>query len=315
VDLGSWRVAFNGSEPVRVATMRRFATRFEAANFSLDRFLPCYGLAEATLFVCGKHFDDRRDVISDDDRVRPSGVLGLTTSPVAVGCPRSEEAVVVAPQSAVVASDGEVGEVWLHGDHISPGYFAADPDIAATFSAHLPQLAGPRFFRTGDLGFRWRDRLFITGRLKDLIIVRGRNIHPHDVEQAATNCVHPLVARKRAIAFGACPLGVDAEVLVVAQEVARKPLAIDDLRAAVESVRAAVTNAIGVAPAHVVLTPPGALPVTTSGKPRRALARDLYESGELGAALSRKWESLGGTVEARKKRPFRRSLNKLYERP
>ncbi|MEO8306928.1 MAG: fatty acyl-AMP ligase [Pseudomonadota bacterium] len=271
LDLSAWRNALNGSEPVRAATLDRFARAFAPCGFDRRAFLPCYGLAEATLMVTAPD-PDRRGV-----RRRADGSPLPNDSPDGhVGCgnpPGNTRIAIVDPGTRVRVRDTEVGEVWVDGPSVARGYFDDVQACAATFGAMLSGEEGS-WLRTGDLGFINEGSLFITGRLRELIVVLGRNIFPTDIERTA-ELVDAAVGS--AAAF---PVDVqDSERLVVAvelrREVARSGGTVDaaDLQ---RRIAVAISCEHEIAPHEVVLLSWGRLPRTTSGKISRIGVRDAY---------------------------------------
>ncbi|HEX5717148.1 MAG TPA: amino acid adenylation domain-containing protein [Thermoanaerobaculia bacterium] len=244
LDLSSWRVAFNGAEPVRAATLDAFAEAFASSGFRREAFYPCYGLAEATLFVSG-----------GDPEVAPRVAGNL------VSCGRAwpgERITVVDPETRRELPAGEEGEICVSGPSVADGYWEGE-----SFGG---------FLRTGDLGrLDELGELFVTGRLKDLIVVRGRNFYPHDVERTAEES-HPALRPGGGAAFSVEVEG--EERLVVVHEVERRREA--EAREAAEAIRAAVLREHEVSPHEVVPIRAGTLPKTSSGKVRRGACRDLY---------------------------------------
>jgi acyl-CoA synthetase (AMP-forming)/AMP-acid ligase II len=271
VDLGRWRLAFCGAEPVRARTMRGFAAAFAAVGFDARALYPCYGLAEATVFVTGS---------------RPGG--GIRTAPdrggaEIVGCgraPPGAEVAIVDPETRRVVPDGTIGEVWVRGDHVAAGYWDR-PDLTdATFRARPAPDDGRRFLRTGDLGWLDEGELYLKSRLKDLIIWQGGNIHPEDIEATCAQA-HPAFAGAGA-AFAV--EAADSEAVVVVQELAPAPGRTVDAAAALHALTAAVAAAHGVYLSDALLVPPGTMPRTTSGKVQRGACRALYAAGALSAS-------------------------------
>ncbi|WP_437982708.1 amino acid adenylation domain-containing protein [Sorangium sp. So ce117] len=290
LDLGSWKVAFNGAEPIRAATLDRFAEAFAPAGFRRDAFYPCYGLAEATLLVTGGAAD-APPVVRAVDRVglaqgdavfeprRPEDGVSL------VGCggsPAGDEVRIVDPETLRPCKDERVGEIWVAGASVAQGYWERPEETALTFEARLSTGEGP-FLRTGDLGFSSRGELYVTGRLKDLIIVRGRNIYPQDIELTSEES-HPGLRAGGGAAFS---VDVDGEErIVIVQELGRRAPASEpaELGAAIER---AVADRHEVAVHAVVLIKPGNLPRTTSGKVQRRACRARFLDGKLDAV----WQS------------------------
>ncbi|MEM7585039.1 MAG: amino acid adenylation domain-containing protein, partial [Acidobacteriota bacterium] len=281
LDLSSWRVAFNGAEPIRARTLDRFADRFGAHGFSRRAFYPCYGLAEATLFVSGGA-PYQGPVLRDYDpealehgRAQPAGEA---PSRSLVGCGRSwmeQRVLTVDPQTREPLVEGVIGEVWVAGPSVAGGYWRREESSRETFEARLANGEGP-FLRTGDLGFLDDGDVFIAGRLKDLIILRGRNLYPQDIEQTVETSARGLRLGCSA-AFSVDVAG--AERLVVVQEVDLKKR--QDGAAMLAAVRGAVADVHQASLHELVLVPPHAVPKTSSGKIQRRRCRKLYLDGKL----------------------------------
>jgi acyl-CoA synthetase (AMP-forming)/AMP-acid ligase II len=274
VDLTCWKVAFNGAEPVRPETLRRFADTFAPVGFDPAALHPCYGLAEATLMVSGtgRLRGPRTLTVGAAElgrrRVVPAAgglVLAGSGAPVAPGA-----VAIVEPRTGRRCGPGEVGEIWVAGEHVALGYWRRPAATEETFRAPLD---GRPHLRTGDLGVLVDGELHVVGRIKDLVIVRGRNHYPHDVEHTAT-AAHPAL---RACAAFAVP-APDGERLVVVAEVRREHRHTLDAREVRASVRAAVLAEHGTS-AVVALTSFGRLPTTSSGKIMRAATRTRYLAG------------------------------------
>ena len=204
LDLSSWENAFNSAEPIRAETLDRFATTFEPCGFVREAFYPCYGLAEATLFVSGGF-----------KRAAPKA-----TQQTIVGCGQTwldQKIVIVEPETFRPCAEQKVGEIWISGPNVAQGYWNKSEDTEQTFQAYLAG-EGP-FLRTGDLGFLKDGELFVTGRLKDLIIIRGRNHHPQDIELTVEN-TYPSLRQGCSAAFSVEVNG--EERLVVVAEVERR---------------------------------------------------------------------------------------------
>ena len=264
LDLRQCRIAFCGAEPVRRTTMTAFSERFAPGGFAASSLYPCYGLAEAVTFVAGGFLSSAREAQDHE----------------AVSCGRraaGSTIVIVHPETGKQCVDGDVGEVWVAGPHVAAGYMNQPEESQAQFAATLPNHVGRTFLRTGDLGTMIEGELTITGRIKDIIIHRGENIHAVDVE-AAVVVSHPDVS-KVAAAFGCVIDG--RECLVIVQELARGAVPPDPgaLRQAAED---AVALLFGIRLHDHVVVRTGAIPKTTSGKVRRDEARRLYVAGLLG---------------------------------
>jgi acyl-CoA synthetase (AMP-forming)/AMP-acid ligase II len=281
LDLSSWRVAFCGAEPVRAETLERFARRFEPVGFRHEAFYPCYGMAEATLFVSGGR-PGRGPVIKTVDgealerhRVQAPGAAATRRRLVGCGHAQGDQVIaVVDPESAVPCPDGQVGEVWVSGANVAPGYWGRTD---AAFRTRLADGTGS-FLRTGDLGFLDGGELYITGRIKELIIVRGRNLYPHDVERCVAQS-HALLEGAMGAAFS---LDLDEEErLVVVHEVARRRPSDGEMLDAHWAATEAVARDLDAHLHELVLLLPGGLPKTSSGKLQRGRCRDLYRSDRL----------------------------------
>jgi amino acid adenylation domain-containing protein len=270
LDLRSWRVAFNGAEPVRAATLQRFAETFAPCGFRPEAFYPCYGLAEATLFVAG------------GERGRRPRVASSGGSRGAVSCGRAwmgQRLAIADPETGLELPPGSVGEVWISGPSVARGYWENEEATERDFNAYLLTPEGPGdgpFLRTGDLGFLADGELYVTGRLKDLIILRGRNHYPQDLELTAESS-HADLRPGGGAAFSIEAAG--EERLVIVHEIERRRRA--DFEAVAEAVRRAVAAEHEVQVHEVVLIRQGGLPKTSSGKVQRRLCKQLYLANEL----------------------------------
>ena len=279
LDLRSWTVAFNGAEPIRQSTIDRFVTEFEPCGFRREVFHPCYGLAEATLFVSGGLKHDP-PVIATVKRtaleLKEVVVTDAADKNVAslVGSGRSwfdQQILIVDPVSLLECGPGTIGEIWVSGPHIARGYWDRPEESELTFKAHLAGTGAGPYLRTGDLGFMREGELFVTGRLKDLIIIRGRNYFPQDIELKVEGS-HASLRQGSGAAFSVDVLG--EEHLVVAQEVDRhRDL---DLTQVIGAIRQAVTEEFELQVYAVVLLKAGSLPKTSSGKIQRHACRASF---------------------------------------
>lgn len=276
LDLSGWRVAFTGAEPVRAATLRRFAERFRAVGFRPASFYPCYGLAEATLFVAGPDPESGPRSVAFCPRALAEGRLEPSSEGrelVAHGAVRPGQDLAIIDSGRRVP-EGQVAEIWIRGPNVASGYHGL------TTGAFEQELDGePGWLRTGDLGAVLDGELFVCGRIKDLILHAGHNIYPQDVERAIEGSDAGFAPN------GCVAFSIDdgeRERLVAVAELDRKwvrhPERFEALRA---SARRAVFQAEGVELHELRLLRPGGLPRTTSGKPRRAACKSAFESGEL----------------------------------
>ncbi|HYX26461.1 MAG TPA: amino acid adenylation domain-containing protein [Thermoanaerobaculia bacterium] len=270
LDLASWEVAFNGAEPVRPDTLERFAAAFAPQGFRREAFYPCYGLAEATLFVSGGGK-------GAPPVVAAAGARGL------VGCGHpwmDQRLAVVDPQSGRPAGAGQEGEIWISGPSVAQGYWgqpeATERDFRARLAGTLEDPGEGPFLRTGDLGFLSGGELFVTGRIKDLLIIRGRNLYPQDVERTVEES-HPALRAGCGAAFAV--EGDGEERLVVVQEL--DPHRGDEAGVALEALRQAVAEEHEVQVHQAVLVRAGTIPKTSSGKIQRHAARAAFLAGTL----------------------------------
>jgi acyl-CoA synthetase (AMP-forming)/AMP-acid ligase II/acyl carrier protein len=285
LDLSCWEVAFTGAEPIRARTLDHFTEAFASCGFRRETFYPCYGLAEATLIVTGGPRQTLPTVVDVDPvalahhsvhRVsdRQDEARTLVASGGRLPGQRIE---IVHPDAHVVCPEGRVGEIWVQGPSVAQGYYGLPEVTEATFGARLADTDEGPFLRTGDLGFLDGDRLYVTGRLKDLIIIRGRNFYPQDIE-------HTVERSHDAFRTGYCAaLTVDdgvQEQLVIVQEIEPRRRDVD-LDAAIQAIRRAVAAQHELQAHAIVLAKAGVLPKTTSGKTRRFAVRELYLDGKL----------------------------------
>lgn len=280
LDLSSWRLAFSGAEPVRHDTLRDFIDRFGAAGFPATSVYPCYGLAEATLFVTGGLRG--QGLVAQGfspERLRQGKVVADEAGPLLVscGCPVSGHGVeIVSTDTLTPLPDGEVGEIWAWGPSLGQGYWRRPRETEETFV----ERGGRRWLRTGDLGFRHGGNLYVAGRLKDLIIVRGHNLYPQDLERVIEAEVD-AVRKGRVTAFSV--EGVEGEGIGVAVEVSRSLQKLVPVDALVEALSRAVSEVCGEPLSVALLLNPGALPKTSSGKLQRSACRQGWRGGSLDA--------------------------------
>ncbi|HEX8337892.1 MAG TPA: fatty acyl-AMP ligase, partial [Pyrinomonadaceae bacterium] len=284
LDLGSWTTAFNGAEPVRPQTLERFARAFEPCGFRRESFFPCYGLAEATLLVAVKESAGAPTVLCLDRRELQDGRVaevgdGCEEARPLVSCggsPPEQQVRIVDPETCVACAEGKVGEVWVGGPSVAQGYWNRPEETERTFGARLADTGEGPFLRTGDLGFLHGGELYVTGRLKDLVIIRGVNHYPQDIERTVEES-HEELRPDGGAAFSVEEGG--EERLVVVQEVSsRHPSDPDEI---VGAIRRAVSEEHEVSPHAVVLLRPGSIPKTSSGKIQRHACRAAFLSGGL----------------------------------
>ncbi len=287
LDLSSWRVAFNGAEPINSKTLERFTQRFENFGFRRSAFFPCYGLAEATLFVAGGTVSDepvvqhfRLDALT---RGQVVGALDPTQSVALVGCgSRSIETQVriVDPQTGQVCPPDVVGEVWVSSPSVGLGYWNRQLESAETFEATLE--GEPfKFLRTGDAGFVRHGELFLAGRIKDLVIQHGVNYYPQDIERVVEDA-HTALAKNASAAFSVNDDEEEhsREKLVVLAELARGAR-LSTLAEIEHAVRDAVAANMQLHLHSIKILKAGAIPRTSSGKIQRSTCRAWYRHGNL----------------------------------
>ncbi len=289
LDLSCWEVAFCGAEPVRAATLERFAAKFAPYGFRFQAFAPCLGMAESTLMTsCTPQ--PQAPVITTfaanalaHNRVELATPLDLATERVqrlvSSGQPWLDQTFcIVNPERRMRSAPDEIGEIWIAGPSVADGYWRRPEESAQTFAATLADTGEGPFLRSGDLGFIYNGELFVTGRLKDLIIIRGKNYYPQDLEVSAEEA-HPALQPGCAVAFSV--EAANEERLVIVQEVARTHLR----TLQVEEVTAAILNAISqthqLQVSAILLLRPGRMLKTSSGKLQRRATRQAYLDGTL----------------------------------
>lgn len=310
LDLSSWRVAFDGAEPVNPSTMRRFATKFGPAGFRSRTFLPCYGLAEGSLIVTGSE-RDAPPVTRWLDRARLAAGEVVSTRPASLGAVEivssgrpvgGAEVVIAHDEDRAPLPATSVGEIWVRGPSVGAGYWGRREQSAAVFGATLPGRPGGLFLRTGDLGFLADGELYVTGRVKDLIIVRGRNIYPQDVELAAQES-HPRLRQGGGAAF---TVGrADNEHLVLVQVAAASQQA--ELQELITAIRRDVYDSLQVQLDAVALIRPSALPKTSSGKIQRSRCRAAFLAGELNPVAEWRANGMAGDLHGLRHRQWNSS--------
>jgi acyl-CoA synthetase (AMP-forming)/AMP-acid ligase II len=287
IDLSGWKVAFTGAEQVRADTIARFAETFAPHGFDPGAFWPGYGMAEASVLISAGHRG--RGAVT-----RTVGRAGLQRhvveapsgeddAQVLVGCGRElvgERIAIVDAETCRRVAPVQVGEVWVRGANVARGYWGNDTASGVTFAARIDGEAAADWLRTGDLGFLDDEgELYITGRIKELIIIRGINHYPQDIEHTVQRC-HPALTAHGGAAF-AVEEADGSERFVVVQEVERTLRHALDTGDVIAAIREAIVDEHEIAPYRIVLLRPGALPKTSSGKIQRNLARELWRQDRL----------------------------------
>ncbi|NKY85830.1 fatty acyl-AMP ligase [Nocardia veterana] len=290
LDLSSLEVLLNGAEPIRAAALAAFTRTFAPHGFRYRAHTPGYGLAEATLPVTISRPSAAPICIEFDRTALSAGRAVVATTPQAgtalidCGFPAGQSLRIVDPVTRTVLGDDEVGEIWVQGPNIGAGY-AGSPDRSATTFEAVAEGASGRWLRTGDLGFVHDGGLYIAGRLRDTIIVDGRNHFPADIE-ATVAAAAPELRAGHIAAFG-----VDdgaGEKLILVAELDHTEIATPDIG---RRIRRAVVADHGIAPAEILMLPRGTIPKTSSGKIRRVACRDHYRAGLFTTGISSRTES------------------------
>lgn len=309
LDLSSWVVAFNGAEPIRHEIIEQFVEAFAPYGFRREAFYPCYGLAESTLIVSGsqktappivKTF--QKSALAHNQLVEVFTEQEETQTFVGCGqVPDDQKVVIVNPESGMQCQPKQIGEIWVSGRSVAQGYWNRLQETERSFHAYLFDTNEGPFLRTGDLGFLHKGELFVTGRLKDLIIIRGRNHYPQDIEATVQNS-HPALRPGCGAAFT-----VDVNVqekLVVVQEVERQ-YRNGNLEEIVATIRQTVSEHHELQVYAVVLLKPGSIPKTSSGKIQRYACRNGFLDESLEAIAS---NTLENTVSHRSQQNISREF-------
>jgi acyl-CoA synthetase (AMP-forming)/AMP-acid ligase II/acyl carrier protein len=278
LDLSSWEVAFNGAEPVRAETIEKFSVTFADCGFRRSAFYPCYGMAETTLIVSGGLKKEPPVIRFVQDKAFKQNLIVTTTSEsedarAIVGVGHSsldQKIVIVNPESLTRCPDGKIGEIWVAGQSVAGGYWKKPEETQQTFNTQLQDTKEEPFLRSGDLGFLLNGELFITGRLKDMMIIRGQNHYPQDIELTVHNS-HPALRANCGAAFSVEIEGV--EQLVITQEIERTYLRQLDVDEVVKTIRQAVSEQHQLQVYAIVLLKTASIPKTSSGKVQRHACR------------------------------------------
>lgn len=286
LDLSRWSLAFNGSEPVRAETLERFAAKFQSCGFRRKALYPCYGLAEATVFVTGgiksvAPVVDRFDANALEQHHAISQRQNADGGRTLVGCGFAwldQRVVIVDPDTCLPCAENQVGEIWVSGSNVALGYWNRPQETEQTFGATIANTDQGPFLRTGDLGFYCQGQLYITGRRDDLIIIRGNNFYPQDIE----NTVERAQSVLRPGAGAVFSLELEGEPrLIVVHEVQRNQRGKLDLKLIVGDIRESVAAEHGLSVHAVILIKTGSIPKTSSGKIQRGACRRQLLAGEL----------------------------------
>ncbi|WP_392534212.1 amino acid adenylation domain-containing protein [Nostoc sp. C117] len=278
LNLSSWKVAFNGAEPIQAETLELFQKTFSNCGFELEAFSPCYGLAESTAAVTGSP-KGAKPVFCRVSKTALEQNLIVAKAPEApdtrilVSSGKTwldQKVVIVEPCSYTACSDNQVGEIWVSGSSVVQGYWGKPEQTKETFQAYLADTGSGPFLRTGDLGFIRNEELFVTGRLKDVIIIRGRNHYPQDIELTVENS-HPSLRKNCSAAFSVEM--EKEECLVVVCEIERTQLRNLNTLEIVKEIQIAVATKHELEVCHVMLLKTGSIPKTSSGKIQRRVCK------------------------------------------
>ncbi|NEQ64743.1 MAG: AMP-binding protein [Symploca sp. SIO2D2] len=278
LSLGSWRVAFNGAEPIQESTLERFQSTFFECGFQAETFLPCYGLAESTAAVTTMSKKSKPIVFSISKTALSNNIIVAKAqeepdAQILVSSGKTclaQTVVIVEPASSTLCRDRQVGEIWVGGPSVAAGYWNRPEATKETFQAYLKDTKEGPFLRTGDLGFIQNGELFVTGRLKDLIIIRGRNYYPQYIELTIANS-HPALRKNCGAAFSVEIEGT--ERLVVVCELERTSLRKLNTEEVVKGIRRVVSAEHDLQVYAVLLLKTGSIPKTSSGKIQRHACR------------------------------------------
>ncbi|GAA2101448.1 fatty acyl-AMP ligase [Streptomyces albiaxialis] len=282
IDLSRWKYAVSGSEPVKASVLNSFAARFGTTGFRPDRFVPCFGMAEATLLVSAS--PRRTPVVLrcdaaalEQDRVEPATGDDAPAELVSCGEVLDMDARIVDPRTLRELPSGQVGEIWLRGPSVVHGYWRNEEATGAAFDRRVGGEGG--FMRTGDLGVLIGGELYVTGRIKELMIIRGRNIYPHDIEHELRE-QHPQLRDAVGSVVSVATPEDDEGRLVVIHEVRRRSPD-EELAQLAARLRSTISREFGLKAHSVLLMRRGGVRRTTSGKVQRSTMRELYLRGEL----------------------------------
>jgi acyl-CoA synthetase (AMP-forming)/AMP-acid ligase II len=280
LDLSSWKLAFVGAEMISAKTLRAFADKFSACGFNEQSFYPCYGLAESTLFVTGRQDQGVfRSVRLKKNSIR-KGIVDLSKESSehtieVVGCGNTwgrHDVIIVDPETHKKCAANRIGEIWVSGPSVAKGYFGSANLTTKVFSATvMGESSRKTYLKTGDLGFTDGNDLFVTGRIKDIIVIRGHNYYPYDIEHTVARISSHFIPTGTA----AFAIEVnDLTELGIVQEVNRTGLRALDYDEATKLIRASVVKNHGISPGIIALVKPHTIPRTSSGKIQRGKCKN-----------------------------------------
>lgn len=301
LDLSSLKCIYNGSEPIQFDSIQRFINKFRASGLSEKAIYPCYGLAEATLMLTAKKYSKsdialeliKSDFESGKISIAPEHFNEPALRVVNCGNWLNEHSIrIVDPDTLNELPEQSVGEIWASGPSIAKGYWNKVEQTNAAFENKLPNTPGVSYLRTGDLGFIYQNNLYVTGRIKDLIIIRGKNYYPQDIEQLITKSRTEFESQSAA----AFTIEVDGEQeLIILQELTREAMSQAESDVLFASIQATLLDHFGLIPYSIVLVRPFTLPKTSSGKIQRWLARSAFLDRSLKSIAY--WEKVSARSE------------------
>ncbi|MEL7008924.1 MAG: fatty acyl-AMP ligase [Cyanobacteria bacterium J06588_4] len=286
LDLSHWEVAFTGAEPVRAETLAKFTELYKPCGFRQEAFYPCYGMAEATLFITGVEAGKDPTVTHLNKKALTEDKIVVVTpehpnAKATVSCGRTwlgDEIIIVNPETKIECAGDRVGEIWAAGAGIGKGYYQREEQTEATFQARLANNPHQAYLRTGDLGFIKDGELYITGRIKDMMILWGRNHYPQHIEETVAGC-HPALRPNHGAAFSIDVGG--EEQLVVAHEINRTDLRQLNAEEVIGAIRLSVGEQNMANVFAVALLKTGSIPKTSSGKIQRRACQSMFLDGSL----------------------------------
>lgn len=288
LDLSHWEVAFTGAEPVRAETLEKFSELYKPCGFKKEAFYPCYGMAEATLFITGINASKyptiaylNRQALTEDKVVEVASEHPHAKAVVSCGHTwLGDEVIIVNPETKIQCESDRVGEIWATGAGIGKGYYQREEQTEATFQATLADKPNKTYLRTGDLGFIKEGELYITGRIKDMMILWGRNHYPQHIEETVETC-HPALRPNHGAAFSVDVGG--EEQLVIAHEINRTDIRNLNPEEVIGAIRLAVGEQNMANVFAVALLKTGSIPKTSSGKIQRKACQSMFLDGSLNA--------------------------------
>lgn len=284
LDLKTWSIALNGAEAVRSNTINKFINKFSVCNFKPEYFFPAYGLAESVVFVTGPSRDEKPVIFKADkenlenNKIVENSNVENSVDIVSIGHTWLDEKIeIVNPDTFEKAKDDEIGEVWVSSEAIAKSYWKMPQESEYTFNATIKGYDNEKYLRTGDLGFFKGRNLFITGRMKDLIIIRGKNHYPNHIEtnvEKFSEFFRPGSSAAFSISNN------DEEKLIIVQEI-KNDSKIVDISELKQNLKSHILEEHGISPYEIVFIRQGTMFKTSSGKVQRKLCSKKYEKGQL----------------------------------